>query len=155
YKATGKNKDTGVIVPRGALHEQNVYGKIKVIEKDKPLKYLFENSDKIVNSNIKKLIEVRLLDNENNSKLALSTLKKNPIFLNEEKKEVLEKASCYEYVTVKKYPLNTIKASQADDIVDERVKFLVKERLAQFGNKEKEAFKDTLWFNEEKQIPII
>src|SRR5690606_27890758 len=84
YKATGKNKDTGVIVPRGALHEQNVYGKIKVIEKDKPLKYLFENSDKIVNTNIKKLIEVRLLDNENNSKLALSTLKKNPIFLNEE-----------------------------------------------------------------------
>ena len=35
YKATGKNKTTGVIVPRGALHEQSVYGKIKVVEKDK------------------------------------------------------------------------------------------------------------------------
>ncbi|WP_160137416.1 type II CRISPR RNA-guided endonuclease Cas9 [Chryseobacterium sp. c4a] len=155
FKATGKNKATGVIVPRGALHEQSVYGKIKVIENDKPLKYLFENSDKIVNPGIKNLVETRLSENENNSKKALSTLKKNPIFLNEEKSEILEKASCYNDATVLKYKLQNLKASQADDIVDERVKFLVKERLAQFGNKEKEAFKDTLWFNEEKQIPII
>jgi len=155
FKATGKNKDTGVIVPRGALHEQSVYGKIKVIEKDKPLKYLFENPDKIVNPKIKNLVEVRLSENDDNSKSALSTLKKNPIFLNEEKTEVLEKSSCYNDATVLKYKLQSLKANQADDIVDEKVKFLVKERLAQFGNKEKEAFKDTLWFNEEKQIPII
>ncbi len=155
FKATGKNKKTGVIVPRGALHEQSVYGKIKVIENDKPLKYLFENSDKIVNPRVKELIEKRLSENENNSKKALSTLKKTPIFLNEEKTETLEKASCYNQATVLKYKLQNLKASQADDIVDGRVKILVKERLAQFGNKEKEAFKDTLWFNEEKQIPII
>ncbi|RRQ45891.1 type II CRISPR RNA-guided endonuclease Cas9 [Chryseobacterium sp. SC28] len=155
FKATGRNKDTGVIVPRGALHEQSVYGKIKVIEKDKPLKYLFENPDKIVNPKIKNLVEIRLSENQNSSKIALSTLKKNPIFTNRQKTEVLEKSSCYNDVTVLKYKLQSLKASQADDIVDERVKFLVKERLAQFGNKEKEAFKDTLWFNEEKQIPII
>ena len=155
YKATGKNKTTGVIVPRGALHEQSVYGKIKVVEKDKPLKYLFENPDKIVNPKIKNLIEKLLFENENISKAALSTLKKNPIFLNEEKNEILEKASCYNDATVFKYKLQSLKASQVDDIVDEKVKFLVKERLQQFGNKEKEAFKETLWFNEEKQIPIL
>jgi CRISPR-associated endonuclease Csn1 len=155
FKASGKNKDTGVIVPRGALHEQSVYGKIKVIEKDKSLKYLFENPNKIVNPKIKVLVETRLSENENNSKSALSTLKKKPIFLNKEKTEILEKASCYNDATVLKYKLQSLKAIQTDDIVDERVKFLVKERLAQFGNKEKEAFKDTLWFNEEKQIPII
>lgn len=155
YKATGKNKDTGVIVPRGALHEQNVYGKIKAIQKDKSLKYLFENSDKIVFEKIKNLVKKRLFENDNNPKTALSTLKKNPIYLNEEKTEVLEKASCYEYVTVRKYPLITIKSSQADDIVDKKVRELVKERLAQFNNKEKEAFKETLWFNEDKQIPIL
>jgi len=155
FKATGKNKDTGVIVPRGALHEQSVYGKIKVIEKDKAIKYLFENSDKIVNPKIKNLVEKRLLENGNSSKTALSTLKKNPIYLNEEKTEILEKASCYNDATVLKYKLQSLKSSQADDIVDKRIKFLVKERLAQFNNKEKEAFKDTLWFNEEKQIPII
>jgi CRISPR-associated endonuclease Csn1 len=155
YKATGKNKDTGVVVPRGALHEQSVYGKIKVIEKDKPLKYLFENPDRIVNPKIKNLVEARLSENEKNSKSALSTLKKNPIFLNEEKTEVLEKSSCYNDATVLKYKLQSLKASQADDIVDEKIKFLVKKRLSQFGNKEKEAFKGTLWFNEKKQIPVI
>lgn len=155
FKATGKNKEQGVIVPRGALHEQSVYGKIKIIEKDKPLKYLFENSDKIVNPKIKSLIYERLNKNKNDAKIALSSLKKNPIFLNDEKTEILEKSSCYNDATVLKYKLQSLKANQADDIVDERVKFLVKERLAQFGNKEKEAFKDTLWFNEEKQIPII
>ncbi|MEG0925128.1 hypothetical protein [Chryseobacterium sp.] len=155
FKATGKNKEIGVIVPRGALHEQSVYGKIKVIEKDKPLKYLFENSHKIVNPKIKILVETSLSENENNSKKALSVLKKNPIFLNEEKTDILEKASCYNDATVLKYKLQSLKANQVDDIVDERVKFLVKERLTQFGNKEKEAFKDILWFNEEKQIPII
>lgn len=154
FKATGKNKITGVIVPRGALHEQSVYGKIKVIEKDKPLKYLFENSEKIVDNKIKNLVETRLSENKNNSKIALSSLKKNPIYLNEERSEILDKAACYNDATVLKYKLQSLKASQADDIVDEKVKFLVKERLTQFNNKEKEAFKDTLWFNKEKQIPI-
>lgn len=69
-----------MIVPRGALHEQSVYGKIKVIEKDKPLKYLFENLDKIVNPKVKSLIEERLNENKNDVKIALSSLKKNPIF---------------------------------------------------------------------------
>ncbi|MFY7741807.1 MAG: type II CRISPR RNA-guided endonuclease Cas9 [Flavobacterium sp.] len=155
FKATGKNKDTGVIVPRGALHEQSVYGKIKVIEKDKPLKYLFENPDRIVNFKIKDLVETRLSENENNPIKALLSLKKNPMYLNVEKMEILEKASCYNEKTVLKYKLQSLKANQADDIVDEKVKFLVKERLAQFNNKENEAFKEMLWFNEEKQIPII
>lgn len=49
-----------MIVPRGALHEQSVYGKIKIIEKDKSLKYLFENVEKIANPKIKSLVEERL-----------------------------------------------------------------------------------------------
>ncbi|WP_407498023.1 type II CRISPR RNA-guided endonuclease Cas9 [Elizabethkingia anophelis] len=155
FKATGKNKGTGVIVPRGALHEQSVYGKIKVIEKDKPLKYLLENSDKIVNLRIKNLIEIKLSENKNDPKKALLALKKIPIFLDEEQSITLEKASCYNDATVLKYKLQNLKAAQVDDIVDEKVKKIVRERLSQFGNKEKEAFKDTLWFNEEKKIPII
>lgn len=154
FKATGKNKDKGVIVPRGALHEQSVYGKIKVIEKDKPLKYLFEHTDKIVNPKIKILIETRLSEHENDIKESLASLKKTPIYLDVEKTSVLEKASCYNDATVLKYKLQSLKSSQTDDIVDEQVKRIVKERLAKYNNKETEAFKDVLWFNEEKQIPI-
>lgn len=152
FKATGKNKNNGVIVPRGALHEQSVYGKIKVVDKDKSMKYLFENSDNIVDQKIKLLIKQRLTENSNDPKLAFLTIKNNPIYLDTEK--VLDKASCYTYSTVMKYNLINLKANQIDDIVDEKIKEIVKQRLTQFGNKEKEAFKDVLWFNEQKQIPI-
>jgi CRISPR-associated endonuclease Csn1 len=154
FKATGKNKDKGVIVPRGALHEQSVYGKIKIIEQHKTLKYLFENINAIVNPKIKRLVEIRLSEHQNDIKLALSSLKNNPIYLNVEKTEILEKASCYSYATVLKYKLQSLKANQCDDIVDEKIKQLVKARLGEYCNKEKEAFKDILWFNQEKQIPI-
>ncbi|MFA7445112.1 MAG: type II CRISPR RNA-guided endonuclease Cas9 [Flavobacteriaceae bacterium] len=154
FKAKGKNKTKGVIVPRGALHEQSVYGKIKIEDRDKPLKYLLENSEKIINKTIKSLVQQRLKDNNGNVKLALSSVKKNPIYLDNKKEKILDKASCFKHTTVMKYDLINLKVNQAEDIVDKKVKELVKERLNQFGNKEKEAFKDTLWFNEEKQIPI-
>lgn len=91
-KATGKNRDTGVIVPRGALHEQFVYGKINV-----------------------------------NGKASY----------------------------VLKYKLQDLKSKDVPSIVDKKVRELVSQRLKAFGGKEKEAFKDVLWFNEEKQIPIL
>ncbi|HAN38909.1 MAG TPA: type II CRISPR RNA-guided endonuclease Cas9, partial [Chitinophagaceae bacterium] len=54
-KGTRKIKVNGVkqvvqkdiIIPRGALSEESVYGKIKTIEKNKPIKYLFENANRI------------------------------------------------------------------------------------------------------------
>ncbi|MGL6039149.1 MAG: type II CRISPR RNA-guided endonuclease Cas9, partial [Soonwooa sp.] len=154
FKAKGKNKEVGVIVPRGALHEQSVYGKIKIEERDKPLKYLFEKSDSIVNPIIKMLIKERLSKNENDPKKALASTKKEPIYLDEQQGKVLEKAICYKDATVMKYDLTAISSKQVGDIVDKKIRDLVRERLQQFGNKEKEAFKDVLWFNEEKQIPI-
>lgn len=154
HKATGINKDKGVIVPRGALHEQSVYGKIKVIEKGKALKYLFENVDTIVNPQIKCLIKERLSEYNNDSKIALSSVKKKPIYIDADKTILLEKANCYTDATVLKYKLQNLKANQVDEIIDKKVKELVKTRLEAFGNKEKEAFKDVLWFNEQKQIPI-
>jgi CRISPR-associated endonuclease Csn1 len=155
YKAQGKNKATGVIVPRGALHEQSVYGKIKSIDRSKPLKFLFENPSKIINPKIRTLIENRLTENEYNSKSALATLKKQPIYFDNKKKIVLEKADCFKDVSVLKYKLKDITAKDIPSIVDKRVREIIKERLEKFGGKEKEAFKDTLWFNEEKQIPIL
>jgi CRISPR-associated endonuclease Csn1 len=92
YKAIGKNKETGVIVPRGALHEQSTYGKIK--------------TNGIENS-------------------------------------------------VLKYKVQSLKLNQIEDIVDKKVRELVKERVKQCNNNLIEAFKNTLWFNEKKQIPIL
>ena len=156
-KIDGKKKvvQTEIVVPRGALHEQFVYGKIKAIDPDKkPLKYLFENPDKIIDLKIRTLVKERLVLNENDSLKAFASLEKNPIYLNVFKNIALDKAACYMEKVVIKYKIQDLKAKDVPFIVDEKVKKLVKNRLDQFPGKEKEAFKNVLWFNEKSQIPI-
>ena len=143
-----------VLVPRGALHEQFVYGKIKVIIKNKNIKYLFENANTIVNKTIQHLVLNKLAEFENDYKNAVASLKKNPIYIDEENKIILEKADCYAEETVLKYPIQNITTKDVPFIVDEKVKKIITERLELYNGKEKEAFKSTLWFNEAKQIPI-
>ncbi|HPB25641.1 MAG TPA: type II CRISPR RNA-guided endonuclease Cas9 [Bacteroidales bacterium] len=154
YKAKGKNEQTGVITPRGALHEQSVYGKIKVIEKRKSIKYIFENPDKIVNKKIQCLVMERLANFKNEVKMAIESLKKNPIYLDEQNKKTLETAACFKDEIVIKYPVTSIKAKDVPFIVDKKIRKIVQSRLDEFNGKETEAFKDILWLNKEKQIPI-
>jgi CRISPR-associated endonuclease Csn1 len=157
-KATegGKRKivQTGIITPRGALSEESVYGKINTIEKQKSVKFIFENPHLILKTKIKKLVEERLEQFASDTKKALASLKKEPIYLDADKTIVLEYATCYKEEVVIKYPLLSLKAKDAEYIIDSKVKALVKERLAQHGNNEKRAFAETLWFNEALQIPI-
>lgn len=143
---------TGIITPRGPLSEESVYGKIKSIEKNKPLKYLFENPDLIVKDYIKVLIQERLNQNGNDIKKALISLKKDPIYL--DKKKALEYATCYKEEYVIKYPIESIKTKDISSIVDSKIRSIVKQRLESFKDKEKEAFKTPLYLNENKKIPI-
>lgn len=164
-KVNGKKRivQSGIIVPRGALHEQFVYGKIKTIAKDFktdsyikfPIKYLVENPSLIVDLKIKNLVSERLQQFNNNSKDVISSLKKNPIYIDYEKTIPLESSFCFTDEYVIKYKLTDLKKEDVRYIIDEKVKQLVKKRLEQHNGKEKEAFKDALWFNEEKQIPIL
>lgn len=158
FKAKGKNETNGVITPRGALSEESVYGKIKSTEANKSIKYLFENSHLIFKPYIKALVEKRIDENTGDIRKALSSLRKQPIYLNEDKTKILEYGTCYKEEVVIKYPLETLKAKDAKFIVDKKVREIVDTRLEQFNNKEKEAFKDLennpVWYNEEKQIPI-
>lgn len=142
------------IYPRGPLSEESVYGKIKTIEKNKAVKYLFENPHLVFKPYIRVLINERLAKFDNDTKKALASLKKEPIYLNAEKTKVLEYATCFKDEYVLKYPIGTIKAKDTEFIIDSKVKELVVTRLAQFNNKEKEAFKSPLYFNEEKGIEI-
>jgi CRISPR-associated endonuclease Csn1 len=70
----------------------------------------------------------------------------------------LEFASCYKEEYVLKYPLQSLKAKDVNSIIDCRVRVAVKQRLNQFNNNEKEAFKDIennpVWMDERKTIPI-
>jgi CRISPR-associated endonuclease Csn1 len=95
-----------IIVPRGELHEQFVYGKIKTIETNKTVKYLFANPHLIFKPYIKTLIEKRLGKFENDKKKALASLKKEPIYLDTDKTKELEYGTCFKEEFVKKYTVN-------------------------------------------------
>ncbi|MCB0710326.1 MAG: type II CRISPR RNA-guided endonuclease Cas9 [Chitinophagaceae bacterium] len=157
-KAKGKNEIKGVITPRGALSEESVYGKIKSTEIGKKVNYLFENSHLIFKPYIKVLVDERITTFNGDIKKALMSLKKEPIYLDKEKTRILEFGTCYKEEVVMKYPLESLKAKDVKFIVDKKIREIVEERLQQFNNKEKEAFKDLennpLWFNKEKNIPI-
>jgi CRISPR-associated endonuclease Csn1 len=129
-----------IIVPRGALSEESVYGKIK-IQEEKDYKYLFENPQLIFNPNIKAKVEERLLMFDGDVKKAIASLKKVPIYLDKDKTAVLEKATCLKDEYVIKYMVDP-NFNKVDKVVDPKIKAVLHNRLKKFGEKEKEAFKD-------------
>lgn len=148
----------GIIIPRGALSEESIYGKIKVLEKEKNVKYLFENPHLIYKEYIKNLVEERIFKFNNDVKKAIASLKKEPIYLDKEKKVNLEFASCYKEEVVIKKSIESLNEKQVNDIVDPIIKQKLLERLKKFNGKAKDAFKnleeDPIWYNKEKNIPI-
>lgn len=138
-KGVKKVIQENIIIPRGALSEESVYGKIKVIEKEKPLKYLFENPDIIVKQHIREAIKTRLDEFNGDSKKALFSVKERPIIIKGE--TTLNYASCYKEEYVIKYSVDT-NFNKVDKVIDEGIKRVLEKRLKKFNNKYKEAFKD-------------
>lgn len=132
---------SGIIVPRGALSEESVYGKIRVASEKKPVKFLFENPQLIFKPRIKGLIEERLAKFDGDTKKALASIKKEPIYLDEKKEELLEWARCYSDEYVIKYKVD-INFNKVDKVIDKGVKAILEARLAKFSGKAKEAFKE-------------
>lgn len=138
----GKKKvlQTGIVIPRGPLSEESVYGKIKVLEPQKPLKDLFANPESIAKPEIKAVVKDRLVLFEGDVKKALASVKKIPVKLADG--SLLEKADCYREECVIKYSLEGFKAKDIQYVVDEHIKQVLYNRLSEFNNNEKEAFKD-------------
>ena len=148
-----------IIVPRGALSQESVYGKIRILEKNKPIKYAFENPHLIFKGYIKRLVEDRLSQFDGDYKKAIASLKKSPIMIGANKDVPLTYATCYKDEYVIKYPVTSLqKMSDIDSIVDENIKSRVKARIAQFDGKIKEAFKDLennpIYADDNNSIPI-
>jgi len=155
-KHNGKEIKQVTYVPRGALHRDNYYGKIKQYKKLK-INTRFEEVDKIVDPKLKQIILQRLSQFENNPKKAFKGLNKKPIWLDATKTKELNEVTIFEETYSIRKPLNT-NFKQVKKIIDKKVKGLVKERLEQFGNKHEEAFKDLetnpIWLDKKKTIPI-
>ncbi len=130
----------GIIVPRGALSEESVYGKIKTLVKGVPVKKLFEDPTIIVNKKIKNLIEERLESLGGDARNAAQSISKQPIYLDKERSILLTHASVFKQEIVIKYPVNTIKAKDLEYVVDKQIQSVLRNRIEKFG--EKDAFKD-------------
>lgn len=131
----------GIIIPRGALSEESVYGKIKMIEKNKPVEYLFENPSLIFKPYIKELVEQRLAQFDNDANKAFESLEKEPIYLDKAKSIVLKYGTCFKEEYVIKYNVD-VNFNKVDKVIDKAVKNILQARLAKFGEKPKDAFRD-------------
>ncbi len=149
---------TGIEIPRGPLSEESVYGKIKTMQKDVPLKMLFKNPDLIVKEHIQKKIYERINECGGDWETAYVSCRNSPIYLDIDRKIELNYGTIFKDEYVIKYPLLSFKAKDIESVVDEGLKAVLIRRLEAFDMNEKEAFKDLdanpVWLNEKHKIPI-
>ena len=162
-KQNGKliTKQEGVIIPRGALSEESVYGKIKRrVNETVKLSSSFTDLDSIINKTHKALVKQRLASFDNDPKKAFTGLTKNPIWVDAAKTQALTSVEILTYKDeyVIKYPIGSITVKDLPSIVDGGVRKAIEKRLEANNNNPKEAFKDLenkpVWLNEEKRISI-
>lgn len=144
----------GLLIPRGALCEESVYGRIHSLEKEVPVKKLFERVDDIVKPGIRAAVEERLRAYDNDVKVACASLKKEPLYLDVEKTIPLEYGTCYKAEYVMRYALSALKPKDVEFIVDEHIRKVVSERLSEYGNDPKKDFAEPLYADKSKTIPI-
>ena len=153
------------LTPRGQLHKETVYGKIKeykqsVVKVGPGLDH--ETILKVTKPIYRQALLARLEEFGGDSKKAFSgknSPSKNPIYLDAEKLVVLpEKVKLQwmeENYTIRK-PIGP--DLKIDKVIDEGVKRILQRRLEEYGGKEKEAFadleKNPIWLNKEKGIDI-
>jgi len=147
-----------ILVPRGSLHAESVYGSITCIKQDCDVKKLFEAPERIYKQNIRELVQGRIAQFDGDSKAALQSLKKDPIFLDKEETTVLTYGTMTLHEVVIKYKIGDIKKEDVEFIVDKGVREIVRLRLNEYGNDHKKAFADLennpVWFNKKKNIKI-
>lgn len=124
----------GIIVPRSALTKESVYGKIRVPDGKKDLKYIFNNPQTIVDDAIRNAVTALLEENGGNVSLILKRFKKSPFTVGG---RVIEKADCFREEFVIKYPVGSItKQKDIDSIIDPAIRQKFQERFDEVGEKE-------------------
>jgi CRISPR-associated endonuclease Csn1 len=146
------------LTPRGFLHKESIYGKIKVRDRMKlTTKFNLDDLDRITKPRIRTLIVERLALFNNDPKIAFKALVKNPIWYDEKNGIPLEFVPVWREQPVIRKTLG-ISFTQVDKIVDDGVRRIVIKRLEEFGNNPKEAFKDLnanpIWLNKDAGIAI-
>jgi CRISPR-associated endonuclease Csn1 len=122
------------------------------MNKNLPLKDLFNAPENIVSPKIKARIQERILQFNGDAKKAFASVKKEPIYLDKEKTQLLSYGSLFSLETVLKYAISSIKEKDLKDVVDDKIRMLLKQRIDSVG--EKDAFKAPLYIDANKKIQI-
>jgi CRISPR-associated endonuclease Csn1 len=153
------------LTPRGQLHKETVYGRIKrnTVEVVKiGGEFNLDKIKMVCNPVFRELLSDRLNQFNNNPKKAFSgknSLEKNPIYLDSARIEKLPEKVKISYFedeyTIKKEIGPDLKVEK---VIDKGVREILETRLVEFDNNPKKAFvdldKNPIWLNEEKGIAV-
>ena len=146
------------LTPRGQLHKETVYGVSKQIQKKATKlskRFTIAQANMIANQHQRNLVLAHLAQFNDDATIAFDgkTLKKYPIIY---KKEPLKEVVCFEEIYTIRKPISP--ELKIDKIVDEKIKTILKERLATYENNPKVAFsnlkENPIWLNKAKGIAV-
>ncbi|WP_299672895.1 type II CRISPR RNA-guided endonuclease Cas9 [uncultured Polaribacter sp.] len=167
-----KGKDNFLVktqlTPRGQLHKETIYGKLKeeIIKIEKVnAKFDVDKINTITKPAYRIALLKRLEDFDGDAKKAFTgknTLAKNPIYTSDNKliPEKLKTKTFEDNYTIRKEvnPDNFKDLKSIQKVIDVGVRRILEKRLSDYNNKSKEAFSDLnknpIWLNQEKGISI-
>jgi CRISPR-associated endonuclease Csn1 len=170
YKSGSGEKSKIEITPRGQLHNETVYGKIRQYATwEEKISAKFDETliQQVASEKYKKALLQRLQENNNDPKKAFTgknSPEKSPIYADEIKSEqVPAKIKLVQqednYTNRKEItPENFKDEKSIEKVIDARVRDILKERLKAYQGNAKAAFsnldKNPIWLNEKKGISI-
>lgn len=163
-KRDGYNR-TVALTPRGGLHEESVYGKMRQYEvyfMPVNQKMGYEQIESVASQAERNALRKRLDDFGGDPKKAFSgknSLEKNPVFVDEyHSKAVPQKVKCVRFKQVFKIRKNIDDKLNLSKVVDGRIRKILEERLKAFGDDPKKAFlnldTNPIYFDEQNKIPL-
>ena len=153
------------LTPRGALHNETVYGRIKNFEAEYRKvdgKFTEETILRVSNQKYRMALLKRLADFNNDPKKAFTgknSLEKNPIWLNEDHSyAVPSKVKLYRIIDVFTIRKAVDKDIKIDKVIDGKVRELLVKRLADYNGDASKAFsnleENPIWLNEAKGVAV-
>ena len=153
------------LTPRGALHNETVYGKIRNYEaeyKQVDGKFTEEVILRVSNQKCREALLKRLAEFDNDPKKAFTgknSLEKNPIWLNADHSYAVPlKVKLYKIVDVFTIKKAVDKDLKLGKVIDNKVRAILQQRLDEFGGDTAKAFSNLddnpIWLNKEKGIAI-
>ena len=164
-KKAGLNKKMQ-LTPRGQLHLETIYGKsLRAVVKEEKInaKFTLEKIETVTNPLYKKALTERLKAFNNDPKAAFTgknALDKNPILFtnNNETEHVPLKVKVKTFETIYTIRKEITPDLNVKNVVDEKIRHLLEERLMEFDNNARKAFsnldENPIWLNKEKGIAI-